>query len=260
MWQYAYHLVGEKKIGKTTFAVEGCDAMVLQFDKPSLAYDVMEVCIKDWDHFKSVLAEFKERVAKKDFPWDRIVIDGVGEWYQMMERKTCKHFGIQDPSDEAFGKGWRYFRNGFADAVNELLRLQPEVGAGLIFISHSEWKEVKTRGGGKVDKMVANLPARAEEMINGKCDGWFVYDYDGDDRVLTIQGSETIGAGHRIDGHFRTADGRRIREIVMGKSAAKALQSFSDAFSNKQSYATVEELRSSAAAGKPAKPANKEHR
>ena len=52
-WEYAYLLTGEKKIGKTTFAIEGGDVLVLQFDKPQIAYEIIEVCPNNWKESKS---------------------------------------------------------------------------------------------------------------------------------------------------------------------------------------------------------------
>ncbi len=231
-WRYAYHIIGEKKIGKTSLAIEGCKALVLQFDKPSLAYKVREVMIKNGKDFEARLKQLEKHADDGNFPWDRIVVDGCAEWYSMAELMTNEHFGIDDPGEEAYGKGWRFFKNLFTGWMNRLLRIQGRTEAGLIFISHSEWKEVELRGGRKAMKMVATLPPRCEEIINGKVDAWFVYDYEGDDRVMILQGNQQVGAGHRIDGHFLTRDGQRIKDIYLGTSAKESLRNFIQAFNN----------------------------
>lgn len=242
-WQFAYHVTGERKIGKTTFATAGCKAFVLQFDKPSLRYKIMERCPRSWAEFERYLSMLEAEARAGTFAYDRIVIDGVAELWQMCTENTCKHFGIEDPGDEGYAKGWRHLANTFNDAVNRLLRLQPTAGCGLLFVSHAEWRETKTRGGGKVDKLTSDLPAKCGKIVNGKVDGWFVYDYDDSDRVLTLLGSESIGAGHRMDGCFVTPDGRRIREVHMGRSAEEGMQNFLAAFAGKQDYVDVAELR-----------------
>lgn len=231
-WELAYLITGEKKIGKTTFAVEGCEEYVLQFDKPQLTYNIRETSITSWKHFMKVLRAIEQKAESGDFPFERIIIDGAGEWYQMMQAEACKHFGVEHPSEEGYARCWHYIRDNFLDAVNRLLRMQSSVSCGLIFIAHSEWKERN-----KQEVLVPNLPSKCEEILNGKCDGWFNYGYQGSERVLTIRGDETIAAGHRIDGHFMTTDGRRVSDIHMGDSPKDALRNFLLAFNNEQTYA-----------------------
>lgn len=243
-WAYAYLLTGEKKIGKTKFATTGVDALVLQFDKPQIAYQLMEVLCSSWAIFKKALAAIEEKAKDPEtFPWDRVVVDGAGEWFTMCQLFTCKHFGVEHPSEEGYARAWHYLRDEFTSAVNRLMRLQATAQCGLIFIAHSEWKTKKTRGGGEVERIVPNLPPRCEEILNGKCDGWFMMDYMGEDRVMVLQGDEYTGAGHRIDGHFMTPSGERVREVPMGGSSEEAVANFVAAFQNKQLHATARELR-----------------
>lgn len=245
-WAYAYLMTGEKKIGKTTFAIEGAEELVLQFDKPQIAYSLREVMIRDWAEFKSALAGLEAAAEAGKLPYNRVVIDGAGEWYQMCQKATCRKFGVDHPSEEGYARAWHWLRDEFTDAVNRLLRLQRSAGCGMIFIAHSEWKEKTTRGGVKVERLVPNLPPRCEEILNGKCDAWFTWDYSGDDRIMVVLGDEVTGAGHRIDGHFMTPDGRRVREIHMGGSSAEALRNFTAAFENRQPWATIKEMREKA--------------
>lgn len=247
-WSYAYLMTGEKKIGKTKFAIEGCEEMVFQFDKPQLAYEIREVVIKSWKQFKQGLEALEDKAAEDpgEFPYQRIVIDGAGEWYQMCQQWVCQKFGVEHPSEEGYARAWHKLRDEFTDSVNRLLRLQRNVGCGIIFIAHSEWKEKNTRDGEKIERLVPNLPPRAEEILNGKCDAWFTWDYSGDRRIMVVQGDEVTGAGHRIDGHFLTRDGRRVREIDMGNSSEEALANFMRAFNNEATHATIKEARQAA--------------
>lgn len=244
-WKYAYLITGEKKVGKTTFAIEGEDTeeLVLQFDKPQLATEIREQVIKTWNESVKYIKALEERAEAGTFPYNRVVIDGVYEWYMMCQTATCKHFGIEHPSDEGFARGWHHLRDNFTDAVNRILRLQASAECGAIFIAHAEWKEVPTRGGGKIEKLVPDLTGGCERVVNGKVDGWFVYTYDGDERVMVIRGDELTGAGHRIDGSFLTPGGEQVREIPMGNSAAEGLDNFLKAFNNKQEFATIAEFR-----------------
>ena len=242
-WQYSYLITGQKKIGKTSFAIQGSEELVIQFDKPQISYSIREVVPKSWKEFERALRALEKKVEEDDFPYNRIVVDGCGEWYQMCQLNACDHFKVDHPSEVGYAKCWHKIRDDFLDAVNRLHRLQVTAECGLMFIAHAEWKETKTRFGNTVEKMVPALPPKAEAIIGGKVDGWFVYDYAGEERVLTVLGDETMGAGHRIDNRFETTDGRRIREVTMGSSAEEALANFVAAFRNEQDYATYKELR-----------------
>lgn len=244
-WQYAYLITGEKKIGKTTLAIQTTSStekvLVIQFDKPQIAYNILETCPKSWKDFLAVLTALERAVVSNDFPYVRVVIDGVGEWYQMCMESVLPA-GCKDPTDaDDFGRTWRALATEFTKAVNRLLALQIDAQCGLVFIAHSEWKEKKTHGGKKTTVLVPNLTSRCEEILNGKVDAWFQYDYIDQERVLVTLGSETIAAGHRIDGHFLTLTGERIREIPMGSSASEALDAFINAFNNKQKHASWDE-------------------
>lgn len=252
-WQYAYHVCGERKIGKTTLAISGCEELVIQFDKPQLAYEVREMVPVCWSDrtgrklgFEQILARLEAIAAdeNEEFIYERIVIDGVAEWYQMCMEYACKKNGVGHPSeDENWGRTWTLMRETFTDAVNRLLRLQSTAKCGLFFISHTEWRERTARGTKqKILKLESDLPGRCEKIINGKVDAWFVYDYEGEDRVLFVLGSQEIGAGHRIDGHFKTIGGDRISEIYMGNDSTDAqysLDQFMKAFNNKLEYKNI---------------------
>jgi hypothetical protein len=259
-WSYAYLIYGEKKIGKTSFAIQGGEEFVLQFDKPQLAYAIRETMIDSWAQLRLVMKALEAKVKEGEFPFQRVVVDGAGEMYQMCHDWACKEHGVAHPKDGEWGSTWALIRTEFTSMVNRLLRLQGSVGCGMIFIAHSEEKEVETRDGRKIDKMVPNLPKRAEEIINGKVDGWFVYDYHDGGRSMILLGDERTGAGHRIDHFFTTVDGRRVREIDMGDSAEEASENFVAAFNNQQAYATLKEKQrkeAAAAEGKDARPAKK---
>ena len=244
-WMYAYLIHGEKKIGKTSFAIEGCEEFVMQCDKPQLAYPIREEILLNFKHALQVLKAIEALAAKGNFPYTRIIVDGVGELYMMCQQWACAKHGVNHPSDnENFGATWSLLKESFNDFVNRLLRLQTVAECGLMFISHSQWKERKVRGGAKLDRLEPLLPNACGEIINGKVDAWFAYDYAEDgNRVLITQGDEETGAGHRIDGRFLTPEGDRVSELPMGANAQEALANFISAFNNEWPYSDYEAWR-----------------
>lgn len=223
---------GEKKIGKTTLSLQGGRVLVLQCDPPQKAYRRLEIVCNNWKKFLGAIKSLEQATKLKKFPYDRVVLDAADLWYHMCMQYACEKLCISHPEDESYGKGWAAVRYEFTQAVDRLLRLP----CGTWFLAHSAWREVVRRDKTKVEKLLPRLGGQAEEILNGKVDGWFGYDYDGDNRILLLRGSETVGAGHRIDTeenpHFRWA-GESLMQIPMGKSPKDAYKNLTLAFDNK---------------------------
>lgn len=234
--RYSVLIHGEKKIGKTTLALQGGRVLLLQNDPPQLAYERMEIVTSSWEIFRKALKELERAAKKTKFPYDRIVIDGADTWFKRCQHWVCDQRGIQHPEDEGWGRGWDALRQEFEGAVTRLLCLP----CGVWFLCHSVWKEIETRKRMKEEKLVPKLTSMGEEILNGKVDAWFAYDYDGNRRVLFIQGDERTGAGHRLDvaeyPHFRGKDGKPLKYIRMGKSPKIAYDRFVKAFHNQYSH------------------------
>lgn len=233
---FSFLIHGEKKIGKTKLSIQVEDgekpALLLQFDPPQIAYKRWEVVLETFRKAKKVVRKL-EKLAKsgsKKFPYSRVVVDRADTWYFLAEKFVKEKLVIEKMNDEAYGGAWTMLKEEFADMVDRILRLP----CGKWFLCHSIHETEENRHGQEVTRLRPNLNKRADEILNGKVDGWFAYMYEGKDRVLVIQGDEFTGAGHRIDGHFLTPGGKRIRTIPMGGSAEEAYQNFVSAFNNKQ--------------------------
>ena len=72
----------------------------------------------------------------------------------------------------------------------------------------------------------------ADGVLNGLLDATFAYDYVGTQRVLVLQGSEKVVAGHRINGHFTTPKGKAIRSLDMKSSPEESYAQLLKAFRN----------------------------
>ena len=235
---YSVLIHGEKKIGKTTMWAHEEGAFFLEFDRVQLSLAIRQKHVPSWPHFVAYIDLLEES------PGDvrTVIVDGVDIAYQLCFNWSCEKMAITHPHDENdYGKSWNFIRSQFENAMLRLLSLN-EHGIATRFISHSKWAEIKTRGGGKQDKLIPFMTSQAEEVLNGRIDIWAAYTYDGSKRVLILEGSEEIGAGHRCDGRFLTPDGEAIQEIHMGKSSKEAYTNLLEAFNNEQTYTTVAEM------------------
>lgn len=223
--RYAYLIYGEKKIGKTSLFSEVKGSLFLQFDKAQLSLPVIEIVMTSWRLFRESLRAIEKT---KKLPYPMVVIDGVDIMYQMCMKHVCAEMGIDHPADGTYGKGWDGVKREFSDAVDRLLKLP----CGVAFIAHSTHKEIELRDGRTIERMVPAMSKQADSIVNGKVDGWFCYDYVGEQRVLVVSGRENVNAGHRIRGHFMTTDGKALKDISMGRSSAEAFHNFMAAFDN----------------------------
>jgi hypothetical protein len=241
---YYIFIHGEKKIGKTSLAMVEEGSFLLTFDPIQKALRVLQRHVPDWRTFMEYLTLLEQQAKTGKYPYKRIVVDGADIWYRKCQEWVEKKLVVDHVSEEKWGRGWDMLKNGFANAVDRLFALP----GGCWTISHSDWKEVETREKGtKINKLLPLMKSGGEEILVGRVDGWFAYDYVGEERVLIVEGDERTGAGHRIKGHFQTPKGRKIREIPMGESEEEAYANLLNAFHNKQTFITIKERNESAA-------------
>lgn len=233
---FSFLIHGEKKVGKTTLALQTDSkedkVLTLQFDPAQRAYRRMEIVIRSYGQLKIVLKKLTKLAKSGRFPYKRIILDGAQQWYQLVEQAVCEKLVINTLNEGDWGEGYILTKKWFNEQVDRILDLP----CGRWFLAHSSWKEVETHEAETVTKLLPVLDKRAEEILNGKVDAWFAYDYVGDRRVLFLQGNEKIGAGHRLDQegfeHFRTPKGRPIQELDMGDSPREAYANLVSAFNN----------------------------
>ena len=221
--QYSILLYGEKKIGKTSIASKFPKALFLMFEPGAKALSVFQRPVNTWQEFKDYV-----KLLQDDKVFQTVVVDPVDLAYKACVMHVCKKLVIDHPSDEDWGKGWEAIRSEFTNEFNKLLALDK----GVILISHAAEKEIKTRTGDKYHKIMATLSGQAREVLEGVVDIWAYYAYDGQRRVLYVEGDDHVGAGHRLESHFRYTDGSAIKEIPMGASPKEAYDLFVKAFNN----------------------------
>jgi hypothetical protein len=226
-------IFGERKIGKTSLAAQFPNALVLAFETGYKGLRVYKSDIADWTSAKLAL-----RAIKKDKSFKTIVVDTGDLAYKYAEAAACKKLGIDDPSEEEWGRGWRAVRKEFEGWLTSLTA----TGKGVIVLSHSHEQEVRQRGGVTYDRIMPTMAKAAREIVEGMVDVWAYYQYDGTRRVLTILGDDHIAAGHRFGERFRTPEGLRVRQIDMGESEQEAYRNFVACFSNKYTPPTPEDL------------------
>lgn len=99
----------------------------------------MPALIQNWSDFKSILKQLDRQPNKERF--DIIVIDTVGQLYQMCYQYMLTQMGVNDPGEVGFGMGWKKIRLEFETS----LRAITQKGYGLIMLAHSDEVEKEDR-------------------------------------------------------------------------------------------------------------------
>lgn len=217
-------LFGEKKIGKTDLTAQFDDTLHLMTEPGGKAQSIFQVVVRNWREFQGYV-----KLLEKDKRFRTVSVDTADLLYKMCFDYMMQKMGIEHPSEESYGKGWAAIRTEFEKWVMRLIG----TGKGVIFVSHAQEKEIKMRGGEKYDRISPTMAGQARDVLEGVVDIWAYYGYDGSRRILTIQGSDHIGAGHRLKAHFRTPKGKPLVSVDMGGSAEEGYGNLIAAFNNK---------------------------
>lgn len=243
--QLTWLLYGEKKIGKSSLVSKFPKAHFLMFEPGfkglRIYYKLMGDIntIEAWTNFKSYVDMLCD-TDSHDFL--TVPIDTVDLCYKACVTWVCKKEGMTHPQDLPYGKGWSLVEKEFCSVINKLA----QSGLGIVFISHATEKEFQERTGGKYDKLVPTMPNQAKNFISGIADAIVYYGYYGNERLITVRGSDAIESGHRMEENFWIASeankplekrdkiGGRVHSIPVGNSAQEAYDNFLAAFNNEQ--------------------------
>jgi len=229
MGAYSWLIFGEKKIGKTTLASMFDNALFLMTEPGAKSLSVYQVAVPNWSTAREAL-----KALRTDTQFATIVVDTVDLAFKMCEKFVCQKLAIDHPSDEDWGRGWSAVRDEFTQWIQQLMLLDK----GIIFISHSTEREIKTRSGQKYDRVQPTMANQARDVIEGMVDIWAYYTYEGSQRVLIIRGDEHVSAGHRLQKNFRY-NGADLTKIDMGTTPQEAYRHLVDAFNNRYAPALV---------------------
>jgi len=234
---FSFLIHGLPKIGKTSLAMQTADGknnvLFLQFDAPQRAYRRMEIVCTDYVTALKAVRKLEAAAESGSFPYQRVVVDNADMFCRTSQMYVCEKLAIDHPGELDYGKGWDAARQEFRDVVDRLLRLP----CGVWFIAHSQWKDVETRDGGEITRLVPRMSAQGEDLINGKVDCTVAYDYDDKNRrVLVLRGGTRVVCGHRLhqsdNPHFIGKDGKPLRSVLAGRNPQQAFRNLLAAFNN----------------------------
>lgn len=184
------------KTGKTTTAAKFPDALILAFETGYLAIPgIMAQPINKWSEFKTVLKQLKEN-AGPDSTFKNIVIDTADIAYDLCEKYVCNQNGVSAINEIPYGQGWTKAGKEF----DEALRSIPQMGYGLVLISHSQDKTFKDETGEEYNQIVPTLANKPRLIVDRMSDviGFAnpIQEEDGSTRtILYMRGTPRFVAG-----------------------------------------------------------------
>ena len=191
-------LFGKPKVGKTTFAAQAPNNLLLAFEKGYNAISGIKAQdINRWADFKMVLKQLERPEAQEMY--DTVTIDTVGIMWEMCEQYICAQNQVTNIGDISWGKGYSLCKREFESCLRKITML----GYGLIIIAHVDKRIEKKDDESEIEIVSPAIPKRASEIVNQLVDiiGYIdvVYDDDGSSkRILCTRSTPTVMAGSRF--------------------------------------------------------------
>ena len=199
---YSVFFYGEPKTGKTTIATQFPGALLLAFEKGYNALPgIMPKPLNSWGEFKKTLAELRDPEVQKIF--QTVIIDTADIAYQYCEKYICNRESTATSSYESigdipYGKGYKLAQAEFDESIRKILQMD----YGLILISHSIDKTIKTETGEEITKIIPTVDSRAKLVCERTCDiiGYArnIDTEDGEKTLLFMRGTPRFDAGSRF--------------------------------------------------------------
>ena len=247
-------IYGENKIGKTSLAACFDDPIFIMFEPGGKGLEITRVQCETWKDFTGWVTS----IIKSD-RFKTVVIDPIALCYRACVEQICKDEAVDDPMEVGWGRGWKKVEDEFCKQIRRISSTE----RGVVFLGHIESVEFERRTGGVYHRLSPRMMKQARTFITGWVDIIAFYGYYGDDRYLTIEGSDELDAGTRLKLNFKTTSGERVHSIPMFDpenptfSEEDAYRNLVAAFRNEQEERGVPE---SVAALTDTKPPRKEKR
>lgn len=181
--------------------------------------------IRHWLEWKAYMP-----LWKTDTKFRTGSIDVLERLYDQCFEYMCKEvLHIEHPQDERdFGKSWGKINKEFVTGVAEAA----EAGKGLVLVSHSVERTIKTFLGEEYELIRPNLGGTVLQQIHGAVDIIGYMYVEGDQRYMRIRDDGNVMAKVRPTKNFFWPDGSQIDVIPLGRSSKQAYKNFILAFQN----------------------------
>ena len=169
-------IVGDTKVGKTTFAASaGPSMLILDFEGSAR---LIPGCHAAEINSQSDLKEAFEYLEAGDHPYKTVAVDSVTALISLIERDVVETFRptrkpkqgpLHTLADVEFGQGYKRASVKVASIINRFHALQKK-GIGTLLICHTELRTTTTKNGDEEVKEVPNLSKHYQYAVLGRAD------------------------------------------------------------------------------------------
>ncbi len=222
--QYSWWIFGVPKAGKTSLAAQFDRALFAATEQGHKSQRIKKEDLfdKPWPAYEEYL-DFMRETTK----YGTSVVDVLEKAYDVCFEYMKQELEIE--GDPQWGE-WNEIRKPFIQWCKGLMSIE---GKGCVFISHASSREIEDTVGEKVASVHPNFSGKTLTAIEGEVDIIAFYTFVNGHRVLQIQGDDYVRAGNRLTENF-LMEGKPIKYIPLGTSAAEAYQNILRAFDNEQ--------------------------
>lgn len=154
LWVY-----GQPNIGKTTFANQFPDALMLNTDGNYKSVDSPVVTITSWEQF----VETCDEILKGEHEFKTIVIDLLEDVYTYCRNYYCTKLKIDHEADLGYGKGYDIIKTAFLIVIRKLANSP----YNLLCLSHEKETIIKDRIGRETTVYKPNFTDGTATKLSG---------------------------------------------------------------------------------------------
>ena len=186
------------KTGKTTTASKFPKSLIIAFEIGYLAIPgVKAIPVTRWGDFKQILRQLNTPEAHEIY--DNIILDTVDLGYDACEKYICSLNSVDKINEVPYGGGFSQCKREFDQALRSI----PQMGYGLVMISHGQDKTFTDEDGKEYNRIVPTLSNTPRLVVNRMSDiiGYAapVQQEDGSTKTrLYMRGTPRFEAGSRF--------------------------------------------------------------
>ncbi len=163
---YTIYMYGPGGVGKTTFACEIPNSLLLAFEHGYSAINVeAPVDIQSWTDIKAMMRQLDDAEIKATYKV--IIFDTVDKAAALCEKYVCSQLGIENIGDGGWStNGWTKVKKEWESTLNAIQMK----GYTLFFISHSKEKTIKRKDGSEYQQIVPACSNAYNEIVRNLVD------------------------------------------------------------------------------------------
>jgi hypothetical protein len=158
-------LYGGQGVGKTSFAAQCKDNLLLAFEK---GYNgiagVYPAKIEKWPDFKAILQQLNKAEVRERYK--TVTFDTINIAYSLCERYICEQNDVDTIGKIPYGQGYTYLSNEFSNSIRRIVMMD----YGIIFLAHSKIKNIPGPNETQIETYAPSIPDRAQETVNALVD------------------------------------------------------------------------------------------